>query len=191
MGKFDHDGINTAMPPHCTLIEYLCKRKDNPDIREDEINLIVEFDGLITYDLDGCYIDGIAIGCYTMPVLREVSERFGSGDRIEIVELSKGFAPAYQRRVSTKALGNFLRHAGNEESGFNRRSKRVHDLYEVYNRSIADYGQAECLNDIWRIRLFVDSCMRELLKSAKQHSSRICPTTASTSTLRATNPKTG
>jgi hypothetical protein len=84
---FDHDRIN-AMPPHCTLIEYLCKCKDNPDIREGEINLIVEFDGLITCDLGGYYIIGITIGCYTMPVLCEVSARFGNGDRIDVVELT-------------------------------------------------------------------------------------------------------
>jgi hypothetical protein len=38
--------------------------------------------------------------------------------------------------------------ADSEEIGYNQRSKRVHDLYEVYNRNIVDNGQAVCLNDI-------------------------------------------
>jgi hypothetical protein len=67
---FDRDRSNAAMPPRCTLIESPYQCKDYPDIREDEINLIVELDGLIAYDLDGIYILGVTIGYYAMPVLR-------------------------------------------------------------------------------------------------------------------------
>jgi hypothetical protein len=52
------------------------------------------------------------------------------------------------RKMHTMALGNFLRQAGNEESGRNRRFKRVHDLHVAYEQSVTDIGQADCLEDI-------------------------------------------
>jgi hypothetical protein len=48
-------------------------------MRRDEIELVVQFDGLLTDDLERDFVVAVAIGFYTMPVLREISETFQGG----------------------------------------------------------------------------------------------------------------
>jgi hypothetical protein len=145
---FERNRVHQAMPPRCQLVESLYASKDSTCIHEDEINLIIEFDGLIAYDLDEVYVIAITIGFYAMPVLREISAKFGSGTRVEDVETDTGAPPIHGEKMYIKAFGNFLCHADQEESGCNRRSERVHDLYVAYEKSVTDIGQAECLEDI-------------------------------------------
>jgi hypothetical protein len=85
------------------LIEALCKYRACGDIREDEIILIIELDGIITYDLDHIYILGITIGCYAIPVTRRLPSKFGGGVKIEIAQTSTGLTHANDKRMNVRA----------------------------------------------------------------------------------------
>jgi hypothetical protein len=108
------------MPPSCVLVGQLQMYADSPHIREGEIEVMVQFHGLLTYDTVGQYVVAVTIGFYAMPVLRETSKRFQGGLRVDVVETDAGFVPDRRRNMAIAALGDFLRRADVESKAFDR-----------------------------------------------------------------------
>jgi hypothetical protein len=145
---FDNDAANKAMPPHCELIGHLHTYKDTRYAREDEIEVIAQYDCLLTYDLEGDFVIAVAIGFYALPVLREISQRFQGGRRLDVVVTDAGRQPVKRKNMRISVLGDFLRRADRGSKAFNRRARAVHDLYVKYNESVEDHGPADCLDEV-------------------------------------------
>jgi hypothetical protein len=145
---FDNDTANKAMPPPCELIGHLRMCKNAPYICEDEIEVMTQYDGLLTYDLEGDFVIAATIGFYAMPVLREISQHFQGGLRLDVVETDAGYQPGKRKNMQIFVLGDFLRHADIDSKAFNRRAKAVHDLHVKYDKGVEDHGPADCLDEV-------------------------------------------
>jgi hypothetical protein len=64
---FDNDAANQAKPPHCELFGHFQMCKDIPYIHEDEIEVIVQYDGLLMCDFDGDFVVASLLGSTQCP----------------------------------------------------------------------------------------------------------------------------
>jgi hypothetical protein len=144
----DTDEANTARPPHAELVAELYYYDGLGELQIEEINVMIEYDGVITYDIDNACILGVAIGFCAIPVAREASERFHPPMKVDVVERSTGYSIPSMKQLSLRIMGDFVRHDPDVipvSKAWGRRSKRVHDLYTEYNASVNRNGQADCL----------------------------------------------
>jgi hypothetical protein len=63
MQMYDADAANNVMPPHCILLGQLQKYAQYENLHEDEIALVVQFDFLLTSDIDEDTVIAVTIGC--------------------------------------------------------------------------------------------------------------------------------
>jgi hypothetical protein len=99
----DSDRTNAAKPPHAERITELYEYRGCDELHVDEINLIDEYNGLITLDIDNTYILGVAIRYYTIPVTRNTSAMFGLGAKVEVVQASTGDPIANKVKMNTNS----------------------------------------------------------------------------------------
>jgi hypothetical protein len=141
---FDADEVNTVRPPHTQLIADLHQYDGLDELQAEETNLMIEYDGVITYAI----ILGVAIRFYTIPASLEESKRFRPPNNVDVVQKSTGFLIPRMKQISLEISGDFVRHDPNVNplsKAWDRRSKRVHDLYAKYEASVNRDGQAACL----------------------------------------------
>jgi hypothetical protein len=145
----DDDEVNPVRPPHAQLIAELCEYKEFDELQAEEIDIIIEYDGVITYDIDNNNILGVTIGFYTIPVSRDESKRSHEPMKnVDIVRKSTGDVIPIQQQMSLEIMGDFVRHDRSmtpASKALDVRSKRVHDLYTQPEKSMNSNGQANCM----------------------------------------------
>jgi hypothetical protein len=101
----DNDEVNTVRPLRAQLIAELFKYNGSEELQAEEIEIIIEYDGVITYDADNVNILGAAIGFYTIPVPRDESERFRPPKKVDV-------GPEIQRMGDPENEANELKYHG-------------------------------------------------------------------------------
>jgi hypothetical protein len=76
-------------------------------------------------------------------VTRKTSEEFRPATKVEAVQTSTGCSIANMPKMTTRIMGDFLRHdpeANPASKAWDGRSKRVHDVYVAYDEAVNRLG---------------------------------------------------